>query len=85
MWRRGLGELQSLWGEPLLTEVDKNTFSRTIVMIKLCLCGPLRAVAYRGGVWGAQPPPPPKFQSFDKAAFDGKLSGKCLVFLFPTF
>ena len=26
--------------------------------------------------------PPPKFQSFDKAAFDCKLSGKCLVFLF---
>jgi hypothetical protein len=26
--------------------------------------------------------PAPKFQSFDKAAFDCKLSGKCLVFLF---
>ena len=26
--------------------------------------------------------PPPKFRSFDKAAFDCKLSGKCLVFLF---
>ena len=26
--------------------------------------------------------PPPKFRSSDKAAFDFKLSGKCLVFLF---
>jgi hypothetical protein len=25
-------------------------------------------------------PPPPKFPSFDKPAFDCKLSGKCLVF-----
>ena len=36
-----------------------------------------------GGIWGFQPPPlPPKFRNFDKAAFDCKLSGKCLVFLF---
>ena len=33
-----------------------------------------------GGVWGVKPPP--KFRSFDKAAFDCKLRGKCLVFLF---
>ena len=40
-----------------------------------------QAVVYRGGgVWGVQTPP--KFRSFDKAAFDCKLSGKCLVFLF---
>ena len=32
-----------------------------------------------GGVFK---PPPPKFRSFDKAAFDCKLSGRCLVFLF---
>ena len=44
----------------------------------------VQSVAYREGVWGVQPPPPhpPKFRSFDKAAFDCKLSGKCLVFLF---
>ena len=42
------------------------------------------AVAYRRESWGVQtlPPPLPKFRSFDKAAFDCKLSGKCLVFLF---
>ena len=26
------------------------------------------------GVWGVQPPPTPKFRSFDKAAFDCNLS-----------
>ena len=40
----------------------------------------LLTVAYRGGVWVVQTPP--KFRSFDTAAFDCKLSGKCLVFLF---
>ena len=30
-------------------------------------------VAYRGGVWGCSTPPPLKFRSFDKAAFDWKL------------
>ena len=36
-----------------------------------------------GGGWGVKPPTPhPKFRSFDTAAFDCKLSGKCLVFLF---
>jgi hypothetical protein len=39
-------------------------------------------VAYRGGVWGVQTSPPPKFRSFDKVETDCKLSGKCLVFLF---
>jgi len=39
------------------------------------------AVAYRGGGFGVFKHPP-KFRSFDKAAFDCKLSGKCLVFLF---
>ena len=34
------------------------------------------------GVWGVQSPPPPKFRSFDKVAFDCKLNEKCLVFLF---
>ena len=43
------------------------------------------SVAYRVGcvcVCVCVQTPPPKFRSFDKAAFDGKLSGKCLVFLF---
>ena len=34
------------------------------------------------GFGGVQTPTPPKFRSFDKAAFNCKLSGKCLVFLF---
>jgi len=42
-----------------------------------------QSVAYRGGsLGGFQPPPPPKFRSFDKVEPDCKLSGKCLVFLF---
>jgi len=32
-----LRELQALWGEPLFTEVNKNTLSSTIVMIN-CVC-----------------------------------------------
>ena len=39
-----------------------------------------QAVAYRGGGWVFKPPP--KFRSFDKAAVEYKLRGKCLVFLF---
>jgi hypothetical protein len=42
-------------------------------------------VAYRGEVWGVNPPPP-KFWSFDKAEpdfqFRGKYISNCLVFLF---
>ena len=34
-----------------------------------------------GGVWGVETPPL-KFRSFDKSAFDCKLSRKCLVFQF---
>ena len=43
---------------------------------------PLSGVPRGEGGLGCSPPPPPKFRSFEKAAFDGKLSGKCLVFLF---
>ena len=60
--------------------------------LRVCLWRCVWSVTYgrlcqwrtEGGVWGVQtpPPPPPKFRSFDKAAFDCKLSGKCLVFLF---
>ena len=35
-----------------------------------------------GGFGVFKPPPHPKLRNFDKAAFDCKLSGKCLVFLF---
>jgi hypothetical protein len=38
-------------------------------------------VAYRGGLGCSNPPPPPKFRSFDRVEPDWKLSGKCLVFL----
>jgi hypothetical protein len=40
------------------------------------------SVAYRVGFRGSNPPPPPKFRSFDKFQSDCQLSGKCLVFLF---
>ena len=40
--------------------------------------GALSSGVQRGGGFK----PPPKFRSFDKAAFDCKLSRKCLVFLF---
>jgi hypothetical protein len=34
-------------------------------------------VAYQGGIWGAQlPPPPPKFPSFDKAEPNSQFRGK---------
>jgi hypothetical protein len=36
----------------------------------------------RGAFGVFKPTLPPKFRSFDKAAFDCKLSRKCLVFLF---
>ena len=36
----------------------------------------LYTVAYRGGVWGVQPPPPPKFRSFDKAEPNSQFRGK---------
>jgi hypothetical protein len=34
------------------------------------------AVAYRGGVWGVQPPTPPKFRSFYKAEPNSQFRGK---------
>jgi hypothetical protein len=34
------------------------------------------SVAYRGGVWGVQHPPPPKFRSFDKAEPNSQFCGK---------
>jgi len=41
------------------------------------LCKPREPHEKRTGQWRTE-----KFRSFDKAAFDCKLNGKCLVFLF---
>ena len=50
--------------------------------LKLWVLGFSQPVAYRGGVWGFQTPPP-KFRTFDKVESNCKLSGNSLVFLFP--
>jgi hypothetical protein len=53
--------------------------SHSVTHVCVCVCSGIP----RGGGGGVNPlPPPKKFQSFDKAAIDYKLSRKCLVFLF---
>ena len=54
--------------------------SQITVVWDVIRCGSVSGVP-RGRGFGVFNPPP-KFRSFDKAAFDCKLSGKCLVFLF---
>jgi len=60
-----------------------HTYIQTYIHTYIHMYGRMYIHTYssvpRGGL-GVQTPP--KFQSFDKAAFDCKLSGKCLVFLF---
>ena len=57
--------------------MKKQMFEITLEIILIRLL--VQSVAYRRGR-GFGVFNPPKFQSFDKAAFNCKLSGKCLVF-----
>ena len=64
------------------SDVYKFGHIRIVVFWPLTPCSLIQSSGVpRGGGWGVQTLLP-KFRSFDKAAFDCKLSGKCLVFLF---